>query len=222
MRRELLERWNWMNLHENELYAKGYQLIAGIDEAGRGPLAGPVVAASVILPRYKKIFGLDDSKKLSEKERQSLYDQIIDTSISFSVKEVGHEEIDRINILQATKKAMFLAVEGLWQKPEFLLIDHLTLPSLSLPQQGITGGDGLSNSIAAASILAKVTRDRLMMAYHTEYPQYGFDRHKGYPTKGHYGALEKYGPCPIHRRTFRGVGKSPLVPLSKGGLQGDS
>lgn len=140
MRRELLERWNWMNLHENELYAKGYQLIAGIDEAGRGPLAGPVVAASVILPRYKKIFGLDDSKKLSEKERQSLYDQIIDTSISFSVKEVGHEEIDRINILQATKKAMFLAVEGLWQKPEFLLIDHLTLPSLSLPQQGITGG----------------------------------------------------------------------------------
>ncbi len=205
MRRELLERWNWMNQCENELYAKGYQLIAGIDEAGRGPLAGPVVAAAVILPRYKKIFGLDDSKKLSEKERQSLYDQIIETSISFAVKEVDHEEIDRINILQATKKAMLLAVEGLWQKPEFLLIDHLTLPSLSLPQQGITGGDGLSNSIAAASILAKVTRDRLMTAYHAEYPQYGFDRHKGYPTKGHYGALEKYGPCPIHRKTFRGV-----------------
>lgn len=210
MRRELVERWNWMNHNENELYAQGYQFIAGIDEAGRGPLAGPVVAGAVILPQYKKIFGLKDSKKLTAEQREAFYEAIIESSVAFSVKRVEPEEIDRINILEATKKAMTLAVEGLQQKPDFLLIDHLTLPAIPIPQKGITNGDSLCNSIAAASILAKVTRDRLMLAYHEKYPQYGFDKHKGYATKAHYAAIEKYGPSPIHRVSFKGVVKSPV------------
>jgi ribonuclease HII len=180
-----------------------FSIIAGIDEAGRGPLAGPVVAAAVILGSAR-IEGLRDSKKVPEAERETLYKQIMSTS-RVGVGTVGADVIDSINILNATKKAMFVAVTNLGLIPQLLLIDALTIPGLSSPQIAFIKGDDKSACIAAASIIAKVTRDRIMMEYHAEYPHYGFNKHKGYATKEHMDKLREHGPCPIHRRSFEPV-----------------
>ncbi len=178
---------------------------AGVDEAGRGPLAGPVVAAAVILPEEYEIHGLNDSKKLSPEKRNVLFDLIKRSAVSFGIGVVEPEEIDRINILRAALLAMEIAVNNLSVRPDSLLIDGNTRISLSIPQQTVIAGDSACCSIAAASIIAKVTRDSIMDDYHRVYPQYNFDKHKGYPTKDHIEAIKKFGPCPIHRRTFRGV-----------------
>jgi ribonuclease HII len=180
-----------------------YSLIAGIDEAGRGPLAGPVVAAAVVLGS-KRIDGLRDSKKVPETERDELFREIMSTCC-VSTGMVAADEIDRINILNATKKAMFTALANLDKMPDLVLIDAITIPGLSVPQMAFIKGDYKSACIAAASIIAKVTRDRIMIDYHSTYPQYGFDRHKGYATSDHIKALKKYGPCLIHRRSFAPV-----------------
>jgi len=178
---------------------------AGIDEAGRGPIAGPVVAAAVILNENKKIGGINDSKQLTDKKRRALYKIIRENSLSHSVGIVDPDEIDRINILRAAIKAMKLAVEGLKVKPDFLYIDgNMNVPSL-IEQEALVKGDTRCYSIAAASIIAKVTRDIIMEDLHELYPQYNFRKHKGYPTKEHYNAIRKFGPSPVHRRTFRGV-----------------
>ena len=179
--------------------------IAGIDEVGRGPLAGPVVTACVILPHDVELLYLNDSKKVTEKRREELYDKIRSAAIAWSVGFAGQERIDAINILQADYEAMALAVEGLGTKPELLLLDAVHVPQLeAYPQESIIKGDAKSVSIAAASILAKVTRDRFMVEAAKEYPAYGFDRNKGYGTAEHIEALKKYGPCPLHRRSFIG------------------
>ena len=177
-------------------------LICGIDEAGRGPLAGPVVAGAVILPKNSRILYLNDSKKLSEKRREELFVRIQKEALAWSVGIAGPERIDEINILQATYEAMREALAGLSVAPGVLLNDAVTIPGVSIPQVPIIKGDAKSLSIAAASILAKVTRDRMMEEYGNVFPGYGFEKHKGYPTKRHYEFLRKYGPCPIHRRTF--------------------
>lgn len=178
-------------------------VFCGVDEAGRGPLAGPVYAAAVILPDYPQIEGLDDSKKLSEAKREKLFDEICDTAIAYSIASAGVEEIDTYNILQATFMAMTRAVEGLSKTPDFALIDGNRAPTgLSLPSKTLIKGDALSASIAAASILAKVSRDRVMLEMDKQYPQYGFAKHKGYGTKLHYEALTAHGITLIHRRTF--------------------
>ena len=194
-----------MLFYETDAKAKGFRLIAGIDEVGRGPLAGPVVAAAVILHDEKPIFGIKDSKKLSIKAREKLFPLIKETALSFGVAVVEAEIIDEINILQAARLAMKKAVERLRCPPDFLLVDGNQKLDFLINQQSIVGGDNLSHSIAAASVLAKVTRDSLMMEYHNQYPQYAFDRHKGYGTRLHRDRLKTFGPCPIHRRTFRGV-----------------
>ena len=181
------------------------KLPAGVDEAGRGPLAGPVVAAAVILPKECEINGLNDSKKLSSQKREFLFDQIIRLSVSIGVGIVEPGEIDRLNILRAALLAMENAVMKLNPKPDFLLIDGNIETSLLIPQETVIGGDSTCNSIAAASIIAKVTRDLIMYDYHNIHPEYNFKKHKGYPTKEHFEALKKFGPCPIHRRTFKGV-----------------
>jgi len=186
---------------------------AGVDEAGRGPLAGPVVVAAVILDPRKPINGLDDSKKLSERQREALCPQIKEHAIAWSVVEVAVEEIDRINILQATLQGMRRAVEGLSPAPSLVLIDGNRAPELACQARTIVQGDSLEPAISAASILAKVTRDRLMKELHLEYPDYGFDRHKGYPTAGHLRRLEEHGLCAIHRRSF-----APVRNLLQGGL----
>lgn len=191
-----------MHQYEDALYAAGFRYIAGIDEAGRGPLAGPVTAAAVILPRDAYIPGLNDSKKISEKKRIQLADEIKKTAVAWSCIHISHDVIDEINILEAAKLAMIRSVETLTQKPDHLLIDALKL-DLAIPQQGIIKGDALSVSIAAASIIAKTTRDQLMLEYDQMYPEYQFAKHKGYPTPIHKELLRKYGPSPIHRRTFR-------------------
>ncbi|MBF0542213.1 MAG: ribonuclease HII [Nitrospirae bacterium] len=180
-------------------------LAAGIDEAGRGPLAGPVVAASVILSYSKEIEGINDSKKLSEKKRESLFWDIVCSAIAIGVGIIGPEVIDEINILNASKLAMVRAVEDLRIKPSILLIDALTLQITGYKQIPIIKGDAKSACIAAASIIAKVTRDCIMKAYDTQYPQYGFSSHKGYGTKVHMDNLRKFGPCAIHRKTFAPV-----------------
>lgn len=190
-----------MFLYENKLFAEGVTLIAGMDEAGRGPLAGPVTAACCIPDFSKIVEGVNDSKKLTEKKRESLFDLIKSSSVSFSVVSVDEATIDEINILNATKKAMKEALQKLEIKPEYLLVDAVKC-DFGLPYSPIIHGDALSYSIAAASVLAKVTRDRLMLEYDELYPEYGFAKHKGYGTKQHIEALKKYGPCPIHRRTF--------------------
>lgn len=190
-----------MFLYENKLFAEGVTLIAGMDEAGRGPLAGPVTAACCIPDFSKIVEGVNDSKKLTEKKRGSLFDLIKSSSVSFSVVSVDEATIDEINILNATKKAMKEALQKLEIKPEYLLVDAVKC-DFGLPYSPIIHGDALSYSIAAASVLAKVTRDRLMLKYDELYPEYGFAKHKGYGTKQHIEALKKYGPCPIHRRTF--------------------
>ncbi len=189
---------------------KGYKIIAGIDEAGRGPLAGPVVSAAVILPPDFTCSGVTDSKKLSEKKREALFPEIKARALAVGIGMADHKEIDRINILQASLLSMKRAVQDLAVgpnslNPDFLLIDGKFTIDMDLPQQAIVKGDSRSISIAAASIIAKVTRDRLMAKLHKTYPQYNFIRHKGYPTKAHKQAIIEHGPCPVHRKTFNGV-----------------
>ena len=184
---------------------QGYRTIAGIDEAGRGPLAGPVVAAAVILAPDAGIDGINDSKKLTEKQRERLFDRIMAEAVAVGVGIMDHEVIDRDNILQATLRAMMEAVAHLATSPDFLLIDGISTVPLPLPQRTVKQGDGRSVSIAAASIIAKVTRDRLMVEFDRIYPGYGLAGHKGYGCKSHMEAIARLGPSPIHRRTFRGV-----------------
>lgn len=190
---------------EKIYYNLGYHRIAGVDEAGRGPLAGPVVSAAVILPREGIGERLFDSKKISEKKREYLYELIISKATAVGIGLVNPEEIDLVNIFNASLKAMALAIKNLPLPPDIILIDGNQYLNLSLPQKPIPKGDQLSNSIAAASIVAKVTRDRMMIEFHQRYPQYNFARHKGYGTKEHIKAIERYGICDIHRKTFRQV-----------------
>jgi len=187
---------------ENSLYSKGYRLIAGVDEAGRGPLAGPVCAAAVILPQDLVIEGINDSKKLSEKKREQLFEEITRLSIAYSVQFVEPAVIDEINIKKATSLAMHKAVESLVPTADFVIIDGNDNISYDIPYQYIVKGDAKSQTIAAASILAKVSRDRLMTELDKEYPEYGFKKHKGYGTKLHCEAIQKYGVLPIHRKSF--------------------
>lgn len=187
---------------EEELFAQGYQVICGVDEAGRGPLAGPVCAAAVILPPHLEIPGLDDSKKLSDKRRRELFPIIKEQAIAYGIGLATHEEIDEINILQATFLAMERAIAQLQIKPEYALIDGNRTKDFGLPVKTVVKGDSLSANIAAASVLAKVTRDMLMEEAAVEYPGYGFEIHKGYGTRAHYDALREKGPSSIHRMTF--------------------
>lgn len=187
---------------ENSLYEQGIGVICGVDEAGRGPLAGPVCAAAVILPPHLDIPGLDDSKKLTDKRRRELMPIIKEQAIAYGIGFASHEEIDEINILQATFLAMERALEQLQGKADFALIDGNREKDFGLPVKTVVKGDSLSANIAAASVLAKVTRDDLMEAMAEEYPQYGFEIHKGYGTKAHYAALTEHGPSPIHRMSF--------------------
>lgn len=192
------ELWNY----EHICYDEGFEIVCGIDEAGRGPLAGPVCAAAVILPRDLEIEGLNDSKKLSDKRRRVLFDEITAQAVTYGIAFAIEQEIDEINILQATFLAMRRALAQLSIQPSIALIDGNRETDFGLPVRTIVKGDSLSANIAAASILAKVTRDDFMLEQAKLYPEYGFDIHKGYGTKAHYEALRKYGPCPIHRRTF--------------------
>ena len=187
---------------ENSLFSEEVRLICGVDEAGRGPLAGPVCAAAVILPAGLEINGLDDSKKLSDKKRRELYPIIQEKAVAYAVAFATHEEIDQINILQATYLAMERAMAQLPVKPDMALIDGNRTKDFGLPVKTVVHGDSLSAGIAAASVLAKVSRDDVMLELAREYPQYGFDIHKGYGTKAHYEALREHGPSPIHRMTF--------------------
>lgn len=187
---------------EETYYSQGINLICGVDEAGRGPLAGPVCAAAVILPPHIEIPSLDDSKKLSDKRRRELYPIIMDQAVAYSIALVDHKTIDEINILQATFLAMEKAISGLSVKPDFALIDGNQSRDFGIPLQTVVHGDSLSASIAAASVLAKVTRDDYMVDAANTYPGYGFEIHKGYGTKAHYAALTELGACPIHRMTF--------------------
>ena len=187
---------------ENEARQAGYKIICGVDEAGRGPLAGPVCAAAVILPENHNIEGLNDSKKLTEKKREALYDVIKNEAVAYSIAMASEKEIDEINILQATYVAMRRAVAGLSVQPDFVLVDGNRDPILGIDTRTVIKGDALSASIAAASVLAKVTRDRYMLEISEKYPEYQFPKHKGYGTKLHYEMLEKYGISDIHRRSF--------------------
>lgn len=199
------ERLKLMLSNELSLYKDGYKLVAGADEAGRGPLAGPVVAAVVILDHKTLIPRINDSKKLSESRRNLLYEEIIRKSISFGIGIIDHKTIDELNVLRASLEAIKKAVYEMPIQPDFLLVDGNYLPNLNLPMRSIVSGDSLSLSIASASILAKVTRDRIMSEYDAIYPQYGFKKNKGYPTKEHLSAIRKYGPCEIHRKSFSPV-----------------
>jgi len=190
------------HFYEKETRAQGYNVVCGVDEAGRGPLAGPVFAAAVILPDECEIEGINDSKKLSEKKRDALYDVILEKSISYCIASASETEIDEMNILQATFSAMKRAVEGLNIRPEIALVDGNQVPPLLLPVRTIVHGDAVSASIAAASILAKVCRDRFMAEIDRLYPQYLFSKHKGYGTKLHYEMLAKYGASAVHRKSF--------------------
>lgn len=192
---------DWLEF-EKEAIAKGYKAVCGVDEAGRGPLAGPVCAAAVILPEGVIIDGVNDSKKLSEKKREALFDVIREQSLAYSIAYATVEEIEEINILNATMLAMKRAVEGLSVKADYAMIDGNRLPELAIDSECIVKGDAKSMSIACASILAKVSRDRLLYKYAEEYPMYGFDKHKGYGTAAHREAILKYGPCPYHRKSF--------------------
>ncbi len=194
------ERLEAMRSFEHQY--EGYGAVCGIDEVGRGPLAGPVVAGAVILPSDCEILYLNDSKKLSEKKRELLYDEIMEKAVATGIGVISPARIDEINILQATYEAMRIAISHLKVQPSVLLNDAVTIPLVEIPQVPIIKGDAKSVSIAAASIIAKVTRDHMMVEYEEIYPGYGFARHKGYPTKAHYEALRRLGPCPIHRRTF--------------------
>ena len=188
--------------YEEEAREQGYAAVCGVDEAGRGPLAGPVCAAAVILPAGLVIEGVNDSKKLSEKKREELFPVICEKAFAYGIGWADEREIDEINILQATYRAMQRAVESLPYKADYALIDGNRMPPLAIPGTTIVKGDALSMSIAAASILAKVSRDRVMVQMAREYPQYGFEQHKGYGTAAHVQALREYGPCPLHRQSF--------------------
>ena len=192
--------------HERNLFKNGIQIVAGIDEAGRGPLAGPVVAAAVILPLKFRHKRLDDSKKLNAAVREEIYVELTaNPEVHWYVVAVGADDIDRLNILRATHHAMRLAVAGLKTAPDHVLIDGLPVKPFPIPQTALVGGDALSFSIAAASVIAKVTRDRIMVEMHALYPEYDFAQHKGYSTRDHIARLHKHGPCPIHRRSFEPV-----------------
>ncbi len=188
--------------YENIYSENGSKIVCGVDEAGRGPLAGPVYAAAVVLPSGLIINGVNDSKKLSEKKREQLFDVIIEKALDYGIASASSEEIDDINILNATFLAMKRAIENLKTRPDFALIDGNRLPSIDIPMQAIVKGDSISHSIACASILAKVSRDRVMLKEAQKYPDYQFEKHKGYGTKLHIDMLKKYGPCKIHRKTF--------------------
>lgn len=192
---------DWLEF-EKEALAKGYKSVCGVDEAGRGPLTGPVCAAAVILPEGVIIDGVNDSKKLSEKKRESLFDVIREQALSYSIAYATVDEIEEINILNATMLAMCRAINGLEIKADYAMIDGNKIPPIDIDAECIVKGDAKSMSIACASILAKVSRDRLLYKYAEEYPMYGFDKHKGYGTKVHREAILKYGPCPYHRKSF--------------------
>ena len=206
----LEEKLQTMQAYERSLRGRGIEIIGGLDEVGRGPLAGPVVTACVVLPKDFAVLGVDDSKKLSEKKREELFDKILQNAVAWGVGMCDNETIDEINILKATKKAMAEAVEQAelmldekgYGRIEHLLIDAVELENVDIPQTSIIKGDANSISIAAASIIAKVTRDRMMVSYSEKYPGYGFEKNKGYGTKAHYEGIEKYGITPIHRRSF--------------------
>ena len=196
------ERLDAMYVYERAAIAAGHAIVAGVDEAGRGPLAGPVAVAAVILPQECYLPHLNDSKKLSHAVREELFAQIIEQAISYHVALMDADMIDRMNILQATRTGMYEAIAALTPAPDEVLIDAVELPKLSMPSQSIIKGDAKSASIAAASILAKVTRDHLMESYDIQYPNYGFAKHKGYGTQEHIDAIRKYRICPIHRKSF--------------------
>lgn len=200
-----------MEAFEEEIQAQGFRVIAGLDEAGRGPLAGPVVAAAVVLAPIKKMAGIDDSKKLSPEQREKIFSLILQQAAAVGIGVVDAREIDRLNILRASLKAMEQAVQNLPLSPDFLLIDGIHSLTLPLAQRAIPKGDQRCQSIAAASIVAKVTRDRLMLAYHDEYPQYNFARHKGYGTREHLQAIRQYGCCPLHRQSFKPIYQLSLL-----------
>ncbi len=192
---------DWL-YYENTAYEKGYNLVCGVDEAGRGPLAGPVCAAAVVLPKGLILEGVNDSKKLTEKKREALFDVITEQALDWSVAFATVEEIEEINILNAAMLAMKRAVEGLKNPVDFAIIDGNRKPPLEIDCEAVVKGDAKSMSVAAASILAKVSRDRILRQYAVDYPQYGFEKHKGYGTKVHVEALKKYGPCEVHRPSF--------------------
>lgn len=203
MKEKELLRLTEMKKIEEEFYEKKIELIGGIDEAGRGPLAGPVVVACVIMPKDSMIEGVNDSKKVSEKKREKLYEEITKTAISYEVGIIDQKEIDDINILNATKLGLTTAIKGLKVKPEFILVDALTnIDTFRIPYQSIVKGDAKCYCIACASIIAKVTRDRIMRQWAEVYPQYGFEKHKGYGTAMHIQAIKEYGLCPLHRHSF--------------------
>ena len=203
MKEKELLRLQEIRKMEEEIYSQGTEYICGIDEAGRGPLAGPVVVASVIMPKDSMIEGVNDSKKISEKKRERLYDEIIENAISYSVGIVDQKEIDRVNILNATKAGLTECIKGLKVKPEIILVDALTgIDTCGIPYHSIVKGDAKSYSIAAASIIAKVTRDRIMRQWHDVYPEYNFIQHKGYGTAAHIAAIREHGLCPLHRLSF--------------------
>ena len=203
MKEKELQRLTNLKEIEKDLHTKGFNKILGIDEAGRGPLAGPVVVAGVIMPENSMIEGINDSKKVSEKKREKLYDLIIEEAISYQVAIIGQDIIDKINILNATKKGLTNVVEGLDVKPDLIIVDALTnIDTKGIPYESIIKGDAKCYSISAASILAKVTRDRIMREWDEVYPQYGFINNKGYGTAKHIEAIKEYGLSPIHRRSF--------------------
>lgn len=203
MKEKELERLTNLKQIEKQLYEKEFKNICGIDEAGRGPLAGPVVVAGVIMPKDSMIEGVNDSKKVSEKKREKLYDLIIEEAISYSVAIISQDTIDEINILNATKNGVTEVIDNLKVKPDLIVVDALThINTRGIPYDSIIKGDTKCYNIAAASILAKVTRDRIMREWDTVYPQYGFSNHKGYGTAKHIQSIKQYGLCPIHRRSF--------------------
>ena len=213
MKEKELERLKEIKKIENDLYSQGITSIAGIDEAGRGPLAGPVVVACVVMPKDSMIEGVNDSKKVAEKKRERLYEEIINEAVAYGVGIISQEEIDRINILNATKEGLTTAIKKMerdlrekqreFEKPEIILVDALTkIDTDHIPYRSIIKGDAKSYSIAAASIIAKVTRDRIMRQWAEVYPMYGFEKHKGYGTAAHIAAIREYGLCPLHRRSF--------------------
>ena len=203
MKEKEQERLEKLKEIEKDLYLKGFNKICGIDEAGRGPLAGPVVVAAVVMPQDSFIEGVNDSKKVSEKKREKLYDEITSSAVAWGVAIIDQKEIDDINILNATKKGLTTALMELSDKPDIILVDALTgIDTLGIPYQSIIKGDAKSYSIAAASIIAKVTRDRIMRQWDEIYPEYGFEKHKGYGTKAHIEVIKSNGICPIHRKSF--------------------
>ena len=203
MKEKEIERLTNLKRYEENLYNEGLKYICGIDEAGRGPLAGPVVVGAVVMPKDSMLEFMNDSKKVTEKRRELLYEEIVNTSLAYGIGIISQEEIDKINILNATKKALHLSVESLKIKPQLILVDALTgIDTCNIPYKSIIKGDATCYNISAASIIAKVTRDRIIREWDEVYPQYGFAKHKGYGTAQHIQAIREYGPCPLHRKSF--------------------